>query len=470
MPRKAENLFSTARGRVRASMNKYNLFNLYKKQPIRYQGLTLFQQKWKAKRETRAYHGEHLTESRWKTLFLPKLESVAQLDASLKGVNVFPTPMSLQTFAVLEKRLEFALFRSMFASSVRQAREFIRSGSVQVNGVTIRHPAYPLQSGDIFSVTPEKVMLAMGRVKPSVQQAVKVDNQQIAVWNKYVSMVRQNPKDAWDLKQMKPASLNTLVNEDKKSRVEKIKKANAGIESDMLQTQKRVTRQFILKEILQIANGKDVEELIPEQFLLLVSSDKTDLAKCIEVYKILKKSGHDLVAAHLIDDCTKYISTKSTEFGSTVAAKEASNVKKILSEIVNEQLERIRRDAETQKLPEDAKTIPFTSDFGKSLQTVAPLDKDAVIEDESKAVVNLPWQKGLFGRQDPSKPFFTPWTPRPFIGAFAILPHHIEVSFETCHAIYLNDPVARPGHSEVISPFPDHVHERSYMYYVRKGL
>ncbi|GEQ69360.1 hypothetical protein JCM33374_g3031 [Metschnikowia sp. JCM 33374] len=470
MPRKASNLFSTARGRVRASMNKYNLFNLYKKQPVKYQGLTLFQQKWRAKQETRAYHGEHLTESRWKTLFSPNLESVAQLDASLKGVEVSPTPMSLQTFAVLEKRLEFALFRSMFASSVRQAREFIISGSVQVNGVVIRHPAFPLKSGDVFSVAPEKVMLAMGRVKPSVSEAVKVDNKQIAVWNKYVNAAKQNPKDMWDLKQIKPASLNTLDKSNKEAKIDTIKKFNGVIESEMLKTQRQTTRETFLNKILTIANGKEVEELIAEQFLSLVSANKTDSEKCIEVYRILKKSSHELVGNHSFDACAKFIATKSTEFGSPDAAKEASNVKKILSEIVNQQLERVRLGAEKSKLPEDSKTIPFSPSFASALKSHAPLDKDAVLEDESKAEVNLPWQKGLFGRQDPTQPFFTPWTPRPFIGAFAIMPHHIEVSFETCHAIYLNDPVARPDHSEVISPFPDHVHERSYMYYVRKGL
>lgn len=462
-------MFSTARGRVRASMNKYNLFNLYKKQPVKYQGLTLFQQKWKAKKETRAYHGEHLTESRWKTLFLPNLESVAQLDASLKGVEVSPTPMSLQTFAVLEKRLEFALFRSMFASSVRQAREFIRSGSVQVNGVTIRHPAFPLKSGDVFSVAPEKVLLAMGRVKPSVEQAVKVDTKQISVWNKYVNTAKQNPQVAWELKQAKPLSLNTLEKSNQESKVKTIRKFNAAVEAGMLKSQKSITRETFLNKILAIAAGKEVEELIPEQFLSLVSSNKTDLAKCLEAYKILKNANHELVGAHSLANCTKFISTKSTEFGSPKAAKEAANVKKILSEIVNQQLERVRVSAEKKKLSEDSK-IPFSSKFGKNWKSIAPLDKEAILEDESKAKIELPWQKGLFGRQDPSQPFFTPWTPRPFIGAFAILPHHIEVSFETCHAIYLNDPVARPDHSEVISPFPDHVHERSYMYYVRKGL
>lgn len=58
---------------------------------------------------------------------------------------------------------------------------------------------------------------------------------------------------------------------------------------------------------------------------------------------------------------------------------------------------------------------------------------------------------------------------KPILAPFAILPHHLEVSFKTCHAVYLRDPVARPGHSEVISPFDLPVHERAYMYYIRRG-
>lgn len=469
MPRRASNLFSTARGRVRASMNKYNLFNLYKKLQIKYNGMTLYQQKWTAKRETRAYHGEHLTESRWKSLFLPNLESVAQLDASLKGVDVAPTPMPLQTYAVLEKRLEFALFRSMFASSIRQAREFIKNGHVQVNGVTIKHPSFPLKSGDIFNVNPQKVMLAMGRVKPSLETAIKVDNRQIAVWNRFVNAAKLNPKDVWDLKQNKPESLNTLESGNL-TRLDSIKNFNKSVEADMLKTQKETTRQSLLAKILAIADGKDVEELTSDQFLKIVTASKTDLAKCLEIYRILKLSDNDLVKTHSQVACEAFLATKSTEFSSPEAAKNAAHVRKILSEIVTQQLERIRVNAEKLKMPEDAKSLPFNSNFGKNLRPVAPLKKDEVMENESSAVVNLPWQKGLFGRQDASKPYFTPWTPRPFIGALAILPHHIEVSFETCHAVYLNDPVARPGHSEVITPFPDHVHERAYMYYVRKGM
>lgn len=463
MPRNTQNINSLSRGRVRASMNKYNLFNLYKKPAIRYNGKTLYQQKWTSKAETRAYHGEHLTEGRWKSLFDPNLQSVAQLDASLKGIGVEPTPMALQTYATLEKRLEFAVFRAMFASSIRQARQFILGGHVKVNGVTIKHPSYPLQSGDIFNVTPEKVLLAMGKNKPSLENSIKVDNKQITVWNKYVKSAKENPKEIWDMKNVKPKSLDTINQQELKHTV---KSFNANIEKQMKKDQAQTTRSYILSQVLSIGNGQEMTDSQPFKQLL----GEKNSGKCFEIYKKLYEAKQDILKTPDLKSCDELVSKKSPEFENQVEFKLISSVKQILSELVKTHQEFLRVNAGKSKLPEDAKKIPYTPAFANQLTYHEKLNKDEVVEDESKASVNLPWQKSLFGRQEPTKPYFTPWTPRPFIGCFAILPFHIEISFATCHAIYLRDPVARPGHSEVATPFPTDVHERAYMYYVRNGM
>jgi hypothetical protein len=44
------------------------------------------------------------------------------------------TPYTQMTFAPLERRLDVAIFRAMFASSTRQARQFVVHGAVTVNG------------------------------------------------------------------------------------------------------------------------------------------------------------------------------------------------------------------------------------------------------------------------------------------------------------------------------------------------
>lgn len=468
MPRRAYNLLSATRGRVRASMNKANLFNLFKKTIPRYNSKTLYQQKWLAKQDSRAYHGEHLGEKRWKAIFKPNLNSVAQLDASLQGKEVSPTPMAIQTYATLEKRLEVALFRAMFASSVRQAREFIKNGHVKVNGVVVKHSSFPLKSGDVFCVNPEKALLAMGRVKPSVEQAIKVDKRQIGAWNNYVKTAKQHPREVWEMKQNKPASLNTL-NEEATLKKVTAEQYNENLEKQMLQEQRNTSRESILAKILTAAANKPVKELSPETFRSILPN-RDDSVKAFNAYKILKEADVSVLNEPSLESCKRYISTKSTEFDSKDAAKTASHVKKILLEINSSHLEYLRVQCESSKLPEGSVSMPYSPDFAKKLKTHPKLDKDAILEDESNANINLPWQKGLFGRQDPSKPYFSPWTPRQFLGAFAVLPHHLEISFETCHAVYLADPVARPGHSEVISPFGLATHERAFLYYARKGM
>lgn len=43
-------------------------------------------------------------------------------------------PYMQMTFAPMERRLDVAIFRALFASSARQARQFVVHGAVTVNG------------------------------------------------------------------------------------------------------------------------------------------------------------------------------------------------------------------------------------------------------------------------------------------------------------------------------------------------
>ncbi len=43
-------------------------------------------------------------------------------------------PYMQMTYAPLERRLDTAIFRALFASSARQARQFVVHGAVKVNG------------------------------------------------------------------------------------------------------------------------------------------------------------------------------------------------------------------------------------------------------------------------------------------------------------------------------------------------
>lgn len=69
---------------------------------------------------------------------------------------------------------------------------------------------------------------------------------------------------------------------------------------------------------------------------------------------------------------------------------------------------------------------------------------------------------------DPSKPYLTPWQPRPYMSAFAFIPRYLEVNPNICAAVYLRHPVARQGMAEIPSPFPPSVQELAYNWYLRR--
>jgi ribosomal protein S4 len=123
---------------------------------------TFFQQKWAAKSMTRAYHGEHIREKQWQQMFTTRLPAVVPMSHSDLAENdgseqaagrgsgkdqrrtmeagyVTDTkkrniPFMHMTYAPMERRLDMAIWRALFASSARQARQFVIHGMVKVNG------------------------------------------------------------------------------------------------------------------------------------------------------------------------------------------------------------------------------------------------------------------------------------------------------------------------------------------------
>lgn len=69
---------------------------------------------------------------------------------------------------------------------------------------------------------------------------------------------------------------------------------------------------------------------------------------------------------------------------------------------------------------------------------------------------------------DASKPYATPWRPRPFLAAFAFVPRYLEVNHNICSAVYLRHPVARPGLAEVPTPFSVDTGTLAYNWYLRR--
>lgn len=153
----------------------------------------MFQQLWRAKAEARKYHGDHLTLRQWQNIFKHNVGSYGVVKMNTKqmamsdgaeyamgrgsglGTDMFgqavgrkrrdTVPYATMMWAPLERRLDMALFRALFASSALQARQFILHGKVKVNGRVCNHPNYMLNPGDMFAVDPEMVLVATGQPK-----------------------------------------------------------------------------------------------------------------------------------------------------------------------------------------------------------------------------------------------------------------------------------------------------------------
>jgi hypothetical protein len=70
---------------------------------------------------------------------------------------------------------------------------------------------------------------------------------------------------------------------------------------------------------------------------------------------------------------------------------------------------------------------------------------------------------------DASKPYATPWRPRPYMSVFAFIPKYLEVNHNICSAVYLRQPQVRKGRAEVPSPFPEVTQQLAFNWYLRRG-
>lgn len=115
------------------------------------------------------------------------------------------------------------------------------------------------------------------------------------------------------------------------------------------------------------------------------------------------------------------------------------------------------------KPTEKAAVVPSTPSATPST-TSKILDKVKDAESKMRRTILRAQQNPV----DESKPYATPWAPRPYMSAFAFIPRYLEVNHKICSAVYLRHPVARPGLSEVPTPFAYDTMQLAYTWYLRR--
>lgn len=135
----------------RMSWNKYNLYNAITSDRTlgrinetarSLQGL--FAQRQQAKRLTRKYHGQGLRERIFtKQLYTSRFNLVAG------GTPNQERYIWSGFYMNVERRLDTVIFRSLFATSIEQARQLIKHGHVDVNGTKVITPIDHCQQLDL---------------------------------------------------------------------------------------------------------------------------------------------------------------------------------------------------------------------------------------------------------------------------------------------------------------------------------
>ncbi|KAI0135371.1 alpha-L RNA-binding motif-containing protein [Daldinia grandis] len=427
------------RPKLRQSWNKYNLFNMWRaRDPKLGKGdhETFFQQKWKAKGMLRNYHGEHVVERKWVRMFSRRLLSVAEMDpkymakydgselaagrgsgkdtppnwSQLSVKKPIHTPYMQMTFAPMERRLDIAVFRAMFASSARQARQFCVHGAVRVNGKVMPYPAYRLNPGDMFQVDPERVLFATGVPKPDPNKSKGKKASTDGAEGESEEPAEQEA-DAEAAAEAKEAD---AVEQDPDTT-----DAPEPVKEDMKPTQKQI--QEIVQGAKAILNENKELGVHQKQQLRKFVKDLRPLSS-----RASRANASPKEIASELSDLVSGLSISSLSSEDALAAKERSSSTDPINDLSRSELEQLERRM-TEYLREEH---------------------------------DNPW--------DPSKPYKTPWRPRHYMAPFAFIPKYLEVNHNICAAVYLRHPVARVGNAEVPTPFPEPVNQLAFNWYLRR--
>ncbi|KAK4236976.1 hypothetical protein C8A03DRAFT_16432 [Achaetomium macrosporum] len=412
------------RPRVRQTWNKYNLFNLLRLRTPLLQSKTFFQQKWIAKSMTRGYHGEHIKEYKWERMFSRRPLSAVNMDptymakhngseqASGRGSGVSNlqvrnkgnfsgmTPYMQMVFAPMERRLDIAIFRALFASSARQARQFVIHGAVTVNGKKMRHPGYLLNPGDMFQVDIERVMTATGQPKRPSQNQKALPSSESS----------EEPAEDGGEAEAEGAATEAAEGATEGVDVEAAKKNHMKTLSELKERAKKI--MAVGDKRIQAKHKKQLRKFLRQVKVAMDSSRKQSVSEMTSVEEELSSLLSDLSL--------------------TPAERKA------------------KAEAEQE-------------------QEAATSSDKPRLNEKQRAVLAELIAREAENPHDPSKPYATPWRPRDWMSPFAFIPRYLEVNQRICAAVYLRHPVARPGRSEVPSPFSPTLSQLAFNWYLRRS-
>ena len=402
---------------------------------------TYFQQKWASKAATRAYHGETIREGQWERMFRPTTRSVVEMvpkelahedgytEALGRGSGLIKeggrprgkprhVPYMNMVYAPVERRLDTAIHRALFASSTRQARQFCVHGYVKVNGQKMVYPGYQLNPGDMFQVEPERVLYATGA--PKTREELKVGTS-------------------------KTATSEDLTSETKSSDASEATSEEGTSEAESADASEAEAEQQAPEEILS--------SLLKQAKAVLSDEKRTAPAKRKQNIRLFQR-----LVRKTLSKQTGSVDAQLLEFAESLNLQPPETP---------ESSTPTPDSTTTSKSDDTEQPNNLTSEKAKAKAQQKARFAEVLEKDQQKLL-----EKALVlvreNPSDPTKTYATPWSPREYMSAFAFIPRYLEVHHKICSAVYLRHPVARAGTAEVPTPFGQEVNGLAFNWYLRR--
>lgn len=317
------------------------------------------------------------------------------------------------------------------------------------------HPSYLLNPGDMFQVDPEFVLFATGKKKPPPPPKTTGKSRKAASSTEEAAAEEEATAEGEvEADQVDP--VDRLPNLDAmEDRLTKQEAYREGVDPTEVQPSAPGTIPRVLKFL-----SKKAKDILEQQKGDLKVKKKRQFRNFIKMSRAaLSKAGRAGGEAEVASDQTVIDEVNAMLRDLAVAdptvAKEAEESGAFTADQVAKATEETQKEGQEQQ--------------GDQKEPAAKRRADYVMSGEEVSRMNKLIKEWEDNPEDHSKPYLTPWEPRRFMGAFAFIPRYLEVNQNICAAVYLRHPVARQKYAEVPTPFPPHVMQLAFNWYLRRS-
>lgn len=332
------------------------------------------------------------------------------------------------------------------------------------------HPSYQLNPGDMFQVDIEKVMYGTGVQKAA--DAHKRLHENLEARQKKADKALQNAvkKLGGNATAEQAAAEGETEGEKPEADVEAAEGEAAASEDAGSLTPEAQWKlnnralKFLLKDVKKILKNNPKELSAKEKkqlrlfradakrFLSHPEKSEADVVELIDELQLQMKS-HELMRESFEKLDLKEGQVENAA-EAEVEAVEATSQEGEAQPAVNRERE-VEKGLEGLSDEQKTKAKKIIGDAKLSKEEMRKLARLLQMDEENPV--------------DDSKPYATPWRPRPYMSAFAFIPRYLEVNPNICAAVYLRHPVARKGMAEVPTPFSYLTSQLTHNWYLERG-